>query len=268
MISRLPSKKVKREFYEGFVIEGTASSKPKLMINNTLVDVTSYNEGTKKFKYSTLEEVTRLNNLFSNVAKDEYFSITKLEPTTEVYEMQNMFNGCRNISQEVFDNLDVSRLKEGKGMFQNLEYDKDILDLTKLDFYSIENASSMFSGVKGVKEIKFKPSEEIKYGYFSVRRFSNMFSNCSAVRLDLSMFKNYKTLPMDGLCGENLEYLDISQFIPLSKVVYKNWILCYCTNLKTIRTNRKFRDWLLENEQQVLPQQFRQGGDGVFILVD
>ena len=132
---------------------------------------------------------------------------------------------------------DTSNIVDMSLMFANCYYD---IDLSKFDTRNVTNMCCMFGCSPKLVELDLSSFDTSKVEYVQY-----MFCGCSSlVRLDLSKF--------DAKSFQDYE----NMFIDCGKLTY-------------IKCKRSFKEWCIKNQDEIgLPDSMREGGDGVWDIID
>lgn len=162
---------------------------------------------------------------------------------------------------------EISNLKYGFyiDLFGHPEYIEKI-DLSDYDTTYIADMSLMFSSCSSLKELNVSN--------FNTRRVVDMygvFKFChSLVKLDLSNFNtsNVNNMAYMFYGCLSLQELDLSNF-SVKNVIYNLNMFRQCSKLNYIKCTEEFKDWCLKHQSVIgLPLSMREGGDGVWDIID
>lgn len=162
---------------------------------------------------------------------------------------------------------EISDLKYG--FYIDLFYHPDYvekIDLSEYDTSNIVDMSYMFAHCSSLKELNVSN--------FDTRMVVDMygaFEFChSLVKLDLSNFNtsNVNNMAYMFYGCLSLQELDLSNF-SIKNVIYNLNMFRQCSKLNYIKCTEEFKDWCLKHQSVIcLPLSMREGGDGVWDIID
>ena len=182
--------------------------------------------------------------------------------TSNVTNMESMFDYCERISSIDFSNFNTSKVTNMKNMFRYFG-DLTSLNLSSFNTSSVTTMESMFydcSSLTNLNLSSFNTSKvrDMSYMFYGCARLtslnlssfntskvtdiSDMFARCSSLMtLDLSSFNTSNVTLMDSLFEEcsSLIILDLSSF-NTSNVTYMMLMFNSCSNLTTIYASDKW----------------------------
>lgn len=139
------------------------------------------------------------------------------------------------------------------------------IDLRDYDTSNIVHMNLMFANIS-VSELNLR-----SFNTSNTIDMSCMFANCDKIiELDLSSFDtrrvdeiNYMLAGCRSLVRLDLSNFDASNFKSYAHIFYQS------TNIKYIKCRKKFKDWCLEHQDEIdLPESMREGGDGIWEIID
>lgn len=140
------------------------------------------------------------------------------------------------------------------------------VEFINYDTSNIVDMSIMFNGCFKLKELNLSNFNTSKTKYMGF-----MFCGCeNLVELDLSNFDTRKVVNMSGM----FEYCISLTRLDLSNFVINNTRLFYdmfvkCDKLKYIKCRKAFKEWCLKYKETIgLPKSMREGGDGIWDIID
>ena len=179
----------------------------------------NYNSSYLFFYFSKLIEIENINLLdTSNVTNmnwmfDDCRSLTNLDvskfDTSQVKNMSGMFFDCKSLTNLDVSNFDTSNVTDMRQMFSGCS-SLISLDVSKFDTSKLTNMSSMFSFCSNLTNLNLS-----SFNTSQVTTMSSMFSSCSSlINLDVSNFDTSNVTSMVGMFSEcrSLTSLDVSNF--------------------------------------------------------
>ena len=183
-------------------------------LNSVLIEVIHIAEETKDlsqaFKYCSLLSKVNLSGL-------------KPEKLTE------MFSGCSNLTDVVFDGLNCINVTDMSNMFNSCAKLTSI-NLNEMQFDNLLDIRYMFAGCTSLSDLGIKINTE------KVTDMSGMFNTCtSLISLDLSSFNTEKVTNMNNMfngCNSLIE-LDLNNFIT-SEVTEMQNMFAGCASITSL----------------------------------
>ena len=181
--------------------------------------IANYNSIYLFHNFSKLTEIENINLLdTSNVTNmnwmfDDCRSLTNLDvskfDTSQVKNMSGMFFDCKSLTNLDVSNFDTSNVTDMRQMFSGCS-SLISLDVSKFDTSKLTNMSSMFSFCSNLTNLNLS-----SFNTSQVTTMSSMFSSCSSlINLDVSNFDTSNVTSMVGMFSEcrSLTSLDVSNF--------------------------------------------------------
>lgn len=162
---------------------------------------------------------------------------------------------------------DISGLKYGFyiDLFYHPDY-VDKIDVSEYDTSNIVDMSYMFANCSSLKELNVS-----NFDTRNVVDMYGVFKFChSLVKLDLSNFNtsNVNNMAYMFYGCLSLQELDLSNF-SVKNVIYNLNMFRQCSKLNYIKCTEEFKDWCLKHQSVIgLPLSMREGGDGIWYIVD
>ena len=170
------------------------------------------------------------------------------------YNLCNLFHGCTNLKQIIFQNDNKFLLENGNEMFKDCENLEKIEGLENLETYIVKNIRELFMNCRSLTSIKGIEKWKLKY----VKNMSSMFENCTSLTTlpDISKWK-FRTyyeadyLNMSGLfknCSSLISLPDISNW-NTNRVDLMNEMFYGCKSLTILPDISKWdTSWLETTE--------------------
>ena len=176
--------------------------------------------------------------------------------TEKAYKMENLFNGCRQLTSVNFGTIDLSNVITFSGMFQNCE-SLTSLNISFFNTKSVIKFDTMFNGCIKLTSIdvsSFDTSKAINmhamfcncnsltslnitnFDTSNVQNMMKMFKNCNSLTtLNLQNFDTSEVTTMQSMFEgcKGLTYLNISNFITINCQDYSSMFI-YDNNLKYV----------------------------------
>lgn len=175
------------------------------------------------------------SNLFSSAVNTSFDNIDKWD-TSEVINMNYMFQSCRTLSSLDLSSFNTSNVTTMTSMFGSCE-SLQSLDLSSFDTYKVTSMYGMFRGCGSLTSLNVSSFNTSK-----VTTMNSMFSTCTSLQsLDLSNFNTSNVTDMaDMFAGcTSLQSVDLAGF-DTSKVMYTPRMFQGCGNLVTIYASTDF----------------------------
>lgn len=174
---------------------------------------------------------------------------------------------CQNENIEVInlDDYDTTHITDMDFMFCNCLNVKE-LNVNNFNTSNVVGASFLFSNCINLSSLCLVRWDTSKMKYMNF-----MFYNCRKIKvLDLSSFDTSNVRNMCYMFGgcNDLVSLDLSNF-DISNVIYINDMFYNCESLTYITCKQSFKDFCIQNQDNiVLPESMRDGGNGIWDIID
>ena len=179
----------------------------------------NYDSNHLFYQFRKLTEIENINLLdTSNVTNmnwmfDDCRSLTNLDvskfDTSQVKNMSGMFFDCKSLTNLDVSNFDTSNVTDMRQMFSGCS-SLISLDVSKFDTSNVTNMSDMFSFCSNLTNLNLS-----SFNTSQVTTMSSMFSSCSSlINLDVSNFDTSNVTSMVSMFSEcrSLTSLDVSNF--------------------------------------------------------
>ena len=186
---------------------------------------------------------TNCSGWFFNFANLTIIEGIKNLNTSNVTDMNGMFDSCSSLTSLDLSNFDTSKLTNMSGMFDSCS-SLTSLDLSNLNTSNVTNMIRMFISCSSLTSLDLSNFDTSK-----VTRMQYMFEGCSSLTsLDLSNFDTSKVTHMWEMFStcSSLTSLDLSNF-DTSNVETMQYMFSGCSSLKTIYASDKFVTKNVEN---------------------
>ena len=174
------------------------------------------------------------SNLFSEFRKVKKIDLNNLN-TSNVTNMNHLFNFCENLINLDLSNFDTSKVKDMNSMFsvnRNLE---NINFGNKFDTSNVTNMGSMFNTCSSLTSLDLS-----NFNTSQVTDMSYMFVEFPNIELNLSGFVTSNVINMMSMFYKaKLNALDLSSF-DTSNVTNMTWMFSDASNLQTIYVGPKW----------------------------
>ena len=193
--------------------------------NNGIVP---YSTIEASFKGSNTSNVTNMESMFNECRGLTSLDVSNFD-TSNVTNMGNMFNRCGKLTSLDVSNFVTSKVTKMNGMFRGCIGLKS-LNVNNFDTSNVTNMSSMFDGCSGLTSLdvsNFDTSNVTRIG---------MFGGCSGLKsLDLSNFVTNNVTSMAGMFSDcsGLTSLDLRNF-NTSNVTDMSLMFGRCTSLTSL----------------------------------
>lgn len=149
--------------------------------------------------------------------------------TTNVTDMQGMFDGLGALRNLDVSNFNTSNVTTMYGMFGHCHNLANI-DVSHFNTSNVTDMSEMFACCSDLSSLDVS-----NFNTSNVTNMSNMFNNCSDLtNLNLSNFNTSNVTSMSGMfAGCGLTNLDLSNF-NTSNVTDMRWMFFYCNSLTSL----------------------------------
>ena len=217
----------------------------------------NYDSSDLFYNFSKLTEIENVNLLDTSNVTDmdkmfEYCSnLINLDlssfDTSNVTNMDCMFRSCSSLTSLDVTNFDTSKVTNMAQMFFSCQSLIN-LDVTNFKTWNVTNMYGMFTSCYNVKSLNLK-----KFDTSNVRNMSTMFQSCSSLTsLDLSSFNTSEVTDMSSMFYSGhaeipvaLEVLDLRNATFENVTKYNNMFLfSHANNLKVITKDATTKSWL------------------------
>ena len=177
-------------------------------------------------------EVTNMNSMFEYCSNLTSLDVSNFD-TSKVIDMSSMFSWCGSLTNLNVSNFDTAKVTNMQEMFGGCSITS--LDLSKFDTSKVTNMSSMFSECDSLTNLdvsNFDTSEVTNMGC--------MFKSCrSLTSLDVSKFDTSNVTDMCVMFAycENLTSLDVSKFYT-SNVTDMGSMFSECSSLTSLNVSK------------------------------
>ena len=195
--------------------------------NNGIVP---YSTTEASFKGSNTSNVTNMESMFNKCIGLTSLDVSNFD-TSNVTNMNHMFDNCVNLTSLDVSNFVTSKVTKMNGMFRGCIGLKS-LDVSRFNTSNVTRMGDMFDGCSGLKSLDVS-----NFDTSNVTNMDDMFGDCSGLTsLDLRNFNTSNVTDMEYMFIDctNLATLDLSGW-DTSKVTSMNQMFAGCKNLKTIR---------------------------------
>ena len=168
--------------------------------------------------------------LFKNYTEVNEIEFNNMLDTACVINMEDMFNGCKSLSELDVSGFDTSRVTDMKCMFYDCE-GLTKLDVSRLATGNVTDMSFMFYGCKNVQNLDIAGLDTSR-----VTDMNCMFYDCEGLtKLDVSRLATGNVTDMSYMFWgcKNLTYLDVTGF-DISSVTNMNYMFYGCENLREL----------------------------------
>ena len=191
--------------------------------------------------------VTNMNSMFNSCRGLTSLDVTKRFNTSNVTNMYNMFYDCRGLTSLDVSNFNTSNVTTMKGTFYKCS-GLTSLDVSNFNTSNVTTMDGMFYFCSKLTSLDLS-----NFNTSKVNNMKDMFNGCSGLTsLELSNFNLSKVTNMNNMfrsCS-NLAYLDISGW-DLRNVSVKDGMFSNDLNLTTIIMNGCDCDTILFVRQQI-----------------
>ena len=168
--------------------------------------------------------------LFKNYTEVNEIEFNNMLDTACVINMEDMFNGCKSLSELDVSGFDTSRVTDMNCMFYDCE-GLTKLDVSRLATGNVTDMSHMFMGCKNLTDL-----DVTGFDTSSVINMKSMFYDCEGLtKLDVSRLATGNVTDMSCMFGgcKNLTDLDVTGF-DISSVTNMNYMFYGCENLREL----------------------------------
>ena len=168
--------------------------------------------------------------LFKNYTEVNEIEFNNMLDTACVINMENMFNGCKSLSELDVSGFDTSSVTNMNGMFYVCESLLE-LNVSDWDTGNVTDMSFMFYECKNLMELDVSGFDTA-----NVTNMKAVFYDCEGLtKLDVSRLATGNVTDMSCMFGgcKNLTYLDVTGF-DISSVTNMNYMFYGCENLREL----------------------------------
>lgn len=154
--------------------------------------------------------------------------------TSNVINMQGMFQGCNNLLSIDVSNFDTGNIESMKNMFTYC-FNLQKLDLSGFNTTNVTDMQEMFSECYELKELDIS-----SFNTSNVKIMAMMFRQCKKlVNIDVSSFDTSNATSMGAMFAlcEKLKNIDVSMFNNTSKLESTIQMFAHCYELESINMN-------------------------------
>ena len=195
--------------------------------NNGIVP---YSTIEASFKGSNTSNVTNMESMFNECRGLTSLDVSNFD-TSKVTNMWNMFGNCSVLTSLDLSKWNTSNVTNMDNMFSGCT-SLTSLDLSNFNTSNVTNMGNMFNGCIGLKSLDLS-----NFNTSNVTYMGNMFKGCIGLKsLDLSNFNTSNVTNMNSMFNNcsSLETLDLSKW-DISKVTNMGDMFKNCNSLTTIR---------------------------------
>ena len=181
------------------------------------------------FKKFYCKNITSMSKMFSNC------SLKKIEfdnsNTINVIEMNEIFDGCKNLREINIANFNTENVKNMSCMFYDCNLLKNI-NISNFNTNNVFDMRCMFYNCSSLLELNIS-----NFNTDNVRDMRGMFSGCSSlIELNISNFNTNNVTNMSYMFSECsfLQKLNISNFNTIN-VTNMSYMFCKCISLKELK---------------------------------
>ncbi len=179
---------------------------------------------------TTIEAPIISSNLFGEYKNCTAINNLTILDTSNVTNMQSMFDGCSNLTSLDLSSFNTSKVKNMSYVFYSCSNLTE-LNVSNFDTTNVTNMNAMFYSCG-----KLTSLDVSNFNTSNVTSMSCMFFNCGKLTsLDLSSFNTSKVTNISSMfynCS-NLTSLDVSNF-NTSNVINMSWMFYNCSNLTSL----------------------------------
>ncbi len=168
--------------------------------------------------------------LFKNYTEVNEIEFNNMLDTACVINMEDMFNGCKSLSELDVSGFDTSRVTDMNCMFYDCE-GLTKLDVSRLATGNVTDMAFMFRGCKNLMELDVSGFDTVH-----VMDMRSMFNGCEGLtKLDVSRLATGNVTDMSFMFRgcKNLTYLDVTG-VDISSVTNMNYMFYGCENLREL----------------------------------
>ena len=168
--------------------------------------------------------------LFKNYTEVNEIEFNNMLDTACVINMEDMFNGCKSLSELDVSGFDTSSVTNMNGMFYVCESLLE-LNVSEWNTGNVTDMSAMFENCENLKEL-----DVTGFDTGRVTNMSDMFGGCENLKeLDVTRFDTSHVMDMAGMfCDcENFTELDVTGF-DTGCVEDMSYMFCGCENLMNL----------------------------------
>ena len=168
--------------------------------------------------------------LFKNYTEVNEIEFNNMLDTACVINMEDMFNGCKSLSELDVSGFDTSSVTNMNGMFYVCESLLE-LNVSEWNTGNVTDMAFMFWGCKNLMELDVSGFDTVH-----VMNMKSMFYGCEGLtKLDVSRLATGNVTDMSCMFGgcKNLTDLDVTGF-DISSVKNMNYMFYGCENLREL----------------------------------
>ena len=168
--------------------------------------------------------------LFKNYTEVNEIEFNNMLDTACVINMEDMFNGCKSLSELDVSGFDTSSVTNMNGMFYVCESLLE-LNVSEWNTGNVTDMAFMFWGCKNLMELDVSGFDTVH-----VMNMKSMFYGCEGLtKLDVSRLATGNVTDMSCMFGgcKNLTDLDVTGF-DISSVTNMNYMFYGCENLREL----------------------------------
>ena len=168
--------------------------------------------------------------MFKNYTEVNEIEFNNMLDTACVINMEDMFNGCKSLSELDVSGFDTSSVTNMNGMFYVCESLLE-LNVSEWNTGNVTDMAFMFWGCKNLMELDVSGFDTA-----NVTNMKAVFYDCEGLtKLDVSRLATGNVTDMSCMFGgcKNLTYLDVTGF-DISSVTNMNYMFYGCENLREL----------------------------------
>ena len=180
-------------------------------------------------KYLDTTNITNMNSMFNGCSALTSLDVSSFD-TSNVKDMGGMFNGCSNLTSLDLSNFDTSNVTDMNNMFKGCS-NLTSLDVSNFNTSKVTNMSNIFNGCSNIASLDVS-----NFDTSNVTNMNNMFSGCNALTsLDVSNFNTSNVTNMANMFTscKKLTSLDVSNF-NTSNVTDMRSMFAQCNSLTSL----------------------------------
>ncbi len=183
------------------------------------------------------KNVINMDSMFWGCSNLISVNLGKKFNTSSVTDMYMMFCGCRSLISLDFSNLDLSKVKNMRHMFQQCNKLKSINYSNKFNISAIENMDLMFNGCSSLTSLDLS-----SFDTSNVISMHHMFNSCSSLT-SLNLGEKFDTSSVTDMNNmfngcSNLTSLNLGERFDTSSVTNMSNMFWVCQKIKTNITIR------------------------------
>ena len=213
------------------------------------VEETNNGDGTYT-TYIRTNDLDAMPTRYRFNSKSSLLSVEKLKVTSEVTDMQNMFNGCTKLTSiEGIGEWDTSSVRNMRSMFYGCTKLTSIEGIGEWDTSEVKDMANMFRDCRGLMSLDLSG-----WKTYNVTDMNNMFIACSnLINLDVSGFDTSKVTNMsymfqncNGLTSLDLSGWDTGKVTNMSNMFSGCSGLTSLDSMMNISTSLSLSDTILD----------------------